>query len=125
MSVLTDLEQSTGIFNWTFNQDGTKKSADDAALKNASAAANSGTETATIVLRGYPLLKGKSTLEITGVGKGSGKWYCKTVIQEWNVTHGYITQAQLTKGKGGEGGDGDGNGNDGGNGPVAPKPKVN
>lgn len=123
MSIVTDLEMGTGIFNWTFNQDGTKKSADNAALNNASAAANTGTEVASIVLRGYPLLKGKSTLEITGVGKGSGKWYCKTVIQEWDVTHGYLTKAELTKGKGGDGGGG-GGGDDGGNGPVAPGPKV-
>lgn len=101
MSFVTDLYQGTGLFNWTFNQDGTKKSADNAALKNASGAANAGKETATLVLRGYPLLKAKTTIEITGVGKGSGVWYCKTVVQQWDVSHGYLTNVQLTKGEGG------------------------
>lgn len=46
------------------------------------------------------MLKAKTTLEITGVGKGSGVWYCKRVVQTWTVEHGYITQAFLTRGEG-------------------------
>jgi len=86
----------------------------DNALSNASASANSNKETATITLRGYPLLKAKTTLEITGVGKGSGIWYCKTVIQQWSVEHGYMTSAQLTRGDGGGGGEGGDGGSTGG-----------
>lgn len=99
------LAAQTGLANEThFNagkKDGTN--ATENALKNASGAANGGKETATLVLRGYPLLKAKTTLEITGVGSGSGVWYCKTVVQQWNVEHGYITNAQLMRGGGGEG----------------------
>lgn len=108
---------SHGEANKTFNNDGTKKSADAAALKNALAATAAGNEKAVLVLRGYPLLKAKTTLEITGVGKGSGVWYCKRVVQHWHVNHGYITNAMLTKGKGGGGGSGSGSGT-GGNTPV-------
>ena len=98
----TVLTQTTGVFNLTFHKDDDPiKSADANALKNASSAANAGTETASLVLRGYPLLKAKTTIEITGVGKGSGIWYCKTVVQQWHVDHGYITNVQLIKGKGG------------------------
>jgi phage protein D len=75
-------------------------------LKNAAASAQAGKETASMMLRGYPLLKAKATVEVTGVGKGSGVWYCKTVIQEWNVEHGYITNVSMTKGSGGGGGGG-------------------
>lgn len=95
---------STGLAEQTRHQDGTKKSADAAAQKNALAAAAAGKEQASIVLRGYPMLKAKTTLEITGVGKGSGVWYCKRVVQQWTVDHGYITNAVLTKGEGGGGG---------------------
>jgi hypothetical protein len=59
-----------------------------------------------MTLRGYPRLKAKATVEVTGVGAGSGKWYCKTVVQEWSVEHGYISNAQLLRG--GEGGGGSG-----------------
>lgn len=98
----TVLTQTTGILNLTFYDD-TKDGppADDSAMRNASGAANTGKETATLTLRGYPLLKAKTTLEITGVGKGSGIWYCKTVVQQWHVEHGYLTNVQLTKGSGG------------------------
>jgi phage protein D len=100
------LSVQTGLANQThFNAgktDGTN--ATENALKNASGAANGGKETASLVLRGYPLLKAKTTLEITGVGKGSGIWYCKTVIHQWDVNHGYLTNAQLMKGEGGDGG---------------------
>jgi phage protein D len=94
---------STGLAEQTRHQDGTKKSADAAALKNALAAAAAGEEQASIILRGYPMLKAKTTLEITGVGKGSGIWYCKRVVQHWTVDNGYVTQAALTRGKGGGG----------------------
>lgn len=103
---------STGLAEQTRHQDGTKKSADAAAQKNALAAAAAGKEQASIVLRGYPMLKAKTTLEITGVGKGSGVWYCKRVVQQWTVDHGYITNAVLTRGEGGGGG---GSNNQGGN----------
>lgn len=70
-------------------------------VANALKAAAAGKETATMTLRGYPRLKAKTTVEVTGVGAGSGKWYCKTVVQEWSVTHGYISSAQLIRGGGG------------------------
>jgi hypothetical protein len=98
------LKVTVGQNNKTFNNDGTPASADANRNANAQADAKSKEETASITLRGYPLLKGKSCIEVTGVGKGSGKWYCKTVIQTWSVEHGYYTKAQLTKGKGGTGG---------------------
>ena len=109
---------SVGLANATFNRDHKPNSADDNRLKNATAEAKSKEETAVIILRGYPLLKGKSCIEVTGVGKGSGKWYCKTVVQSWHVDHGYMTRAQLTKGKGG------GGGSDAGNTPVEPPPNI-
>jgi len=95
-------------WNATFNNDHNKKSAAGNKLKNASAAASSGKETAHLTLRGYPLLKAKKTIEITGVGKGSGKWYCKSVVQQWHVDHGYLTNAVLTKGANGGKGSGSG-----------------
>lgn len=100
---------TNGLVNATFNADHKPNSADANRNANAQADAKSKEETATIVLRGYPLLKGKSCIEVTGVGKGSGKWYCKTVVQTWSVDHGYYTQAQLTKGKGGSSGGSEGN----------------
>jgi phage protein D len=103
------LNCATGLAEQTRHQDGTKKSADAAAQKNALAAAAAGKEQASIVLRGYPMLKAKTTLEITGVGKGSGVWYCKRVVQQWSVDHGYITNAVLTRGEGGGGGGSGGN----------------
>jgi len=100
---------STGIAEQTRHQDGTKKSADAAAQKNALAAAAAGEEQASLVLRGYPMLKAKTTLEITGVGRGSGVWYCKRVVQQWTVDYGYITNAILTRGESnGEGGNSQG-----------------
>lgn len=95
------LMNSRGLANATYNRDHKPNSADANRNANAQADAKSKEETAVIVLRGYPLLKGKSCIEVTGVGKGSGKWYCKTVIQTWSVDNGYYTKAQLTKGKGG------------------------
>jgi phage protein D len=89
---------------------GTPDSAVANKLKNAAASAQAGKETATMMLRGYPLLKAKATVEITGVGKGSGVWYCKTVVQEWSVDHGYTTNVSMTKGKGGGGSSGDAHG---------------
>jgi hypothetical protein len=97
-------------WNATFNNDDNKKSASGNKLKNASAAASSGTETAHMTLRGYPLLKAKATIEITGVGKGSGKWYCKTVVQQWHVEHGYLTNVSMTKGANGGSSGGSGGG---------------
>ena len=100
----SDIILSTGPWNaWQHNDDNAK-SADKNKLKNAGASAGAGTETAQMTLRGYPLLKAKATVEVTGVGKGSGKWYCKTVIQEWHVNHGYLTNAVLTKGAKGDAG---------------------
>jgi hypothetical protein len=106
----TTIEQSIGNMNETFKNDGNAKSGDKNKLKNASGAANAGKETAHMTLRGYPLLKAKATVEVTGVGKGSGGWYCKTVVQEWSVTHGYLTNVQMTKGSGGGGGSKDSSG---------------
>lgn len=105
-----------GVYSRTFTNDkkDSTDSADNNALNNASGAANSNKETASLSLRGYPLLKAKTTLEITGVGKGSGVWYCKTVVQQWSVDHGYITNAQLLRGGDGGGG-GEGGGGEGGN----------
>lgn len=90
-----------GLANKTFNNDGGPKSADANRIKNGQADEASKKETAQILLRGYPKLRGKTCIEVTGVGKGSGKWYCKTVIHTWSTESGYITQASLTKGKGG------------------------
>jgi hypothetical protein len=115
--------QATGDFDRTFHND--KKdsplSAENNALKNASGAAAATKETATLVLRGYPLLKAKTTLEITGVGAGAGIWYCKTVIQQWHVEHGYLTNAQLIKGEGG----GDGGQSDPSDTITPSSPRVN
>lgn len=97
-----------GLANSTFNNDGGPKSADSNRIKNGQADEASKEETATLLLRGYPSLKGKTCIEITGVGKGSGKWYCKTVIHTWSVDNGYITQASLIRGKKGGGGTGGG-----------------
>jgi phage protein D len=83
---------------------------------NALKAAAAGKETATMTLRGYPRLKAKATVEVTGVGAGSGKWYCKTVVQEWSVERGYISNAQMLRGGGGGGGSG--GGQPGGNTPI-------
>jgi hypothetical protein len=93
---------------------GKPESAESNKLKNAEASANSGTETATMMLRGYPSLKAKGTVEVTGVGKGSGIWYCKTVVQEWQVDKGYITNVTMTKGGGGGSGGNSGGGAHGG-----------
>lgn len=92
-----------GLANKTYNNDGGPKSADANRIKNGQADEASKKETAQILLRGYPKLRGKTCIEVTGVGKGSGKWYCKTVIHTWSTEAGYITQASLTKGKGGGG----------------------
>lgn len=112
---------SSGVANATFLNTGKTDGSNPAlnALQNASASANSGKETASIVLRGYPLLKAKTTLEITGVGKGSGVWYCKTVVQQWNIAHGYLTVAQLIRGNSDESGSGSAGG-----GPVADLPTT-
>jgi hypothetical protein len=117
------LTSITGTGNITFhNDDDTKKSADGHALENASGAANNGKETASLIIRGYPLLKAKTTLEITGVGKGSGVWYCKTVVQQWHVDHGYLTNVKLMK----DGGNASDSGEGGGGTPIGPAPgKVN
>ena len=110
-TLASNYTRSVGKVDNTRHNDDKKSSADRNKLKNASASANAGKETATMTLRGYPLLKAKATVEITGVGKGSGVWYCKTVVQEWHVDHGYITNAKMTKGGGGGGGkDGGGSG---------------
>ena len=100
---------SSGVKDQTHHNDGTKKAADAAALKNAAAAAGGSKEKATLVLRGYPGLKAKTTLEITGVGAGSGVWYCKRVVQHWHVNHGYITNVAMTRGGGGSSGKGGSN----------------
>ena len=106
---LTGFTLSPGTNNNTFhNNDDAKKSADSHVSSNASAAAAAKKEKATMAIRGYPLLKGKTTVEVTGVGAGSGVWYCKTVVQQWHVQHGYVTDLQLTRGEGG-GGDKGGN----------------
>lgn len=89
-----------GLANATYNNDGGPESADSNRIKNGQADEASKEETATILLRGYPSLRGKTCIEIVGVGKGSGKWYCKTVIHTWSVENGYITQASLIRGKG-------------------------
>ena len=116
-----NLTSSSGSGNVTFNNDGNKeKSADENALKNASGAANNSKETADLVLRGYPLLKAKTTLEITGVGKGSGVWYCKTVVQQWHVDHGYLTNVKLMKQGGDDSSGSDGGGDSGVTPPSAP-----
>lgn len=98
------LQQCGSSANQTFRNDGTDNAGTINSLRNASAAAGAGKETASIALIGYPSLKGKGTIEITGVGKGSGKWYCKTVVHTWDTEHGYITTAELTRGDGGDGG---------------------
>jgi phage protein D len=81
------------------NEDDPKKSANQHQANNACAEAGSGKEQAQILLKGVPILKAKACIEVTGVGRGSGKWYCKKVIQEWSIEKGYLTQALLTRGK--------------------------
>ena len=77
-----------------------------------------------MAVRGYPLLKAKATIEVTGVGAGSGVWYCKTVVQQWHVQHGYVTDLKLTKGKGVSGGGKSGNNQaTGGSAPAGGLPK--
>ena len=92
-----------GQANVSAHEDDKANSAKANKAANALKAAAAGKETATMTLRGYPRLKAKATVEVTGVGAGSGMWYCKTVVQEWSVMHGYISNAQLTRG-GGDGG---------------------
>jgi hypothetical protein len=99
-----DINVALGTKSDAHNDHTPEKAADAQALGNAGKAAGNCKETAVLVLRGYPLLKAKTTVEVTGVGKGSGVWYCKTVVQQWHVEHGYLTNAQLMKGKGGGGG---------------------
>lgn len=106
------IEVALGTKSNPHNDHKPEESADAQALGNAGKAAGNCKETAVLVLRGYPLLKAKTTVEITGVGKGTGVWYCKTVVQQWHVEHGYITNAQLMKGKGGGEGDGGGGAGD-------------
>lgn len=84
------------------NEDDPKKSATQHHMNNACAETGSTKEQAKILLIGVPLLKAKTCIEVTGVGKGSGKWYCKKVIQEWSMEQGYHTQALLTRGEGGD-----------------------
>lgn len=91
------------------HKDNTKNAADKNKLANATANTQSNKETAIMHLRGYPQLKAKITISVSGVGAGSGKWYVKESIQEWHVEKGYYTQAMLTRGKGGDGKTGSGN----------------
>ena len=93
---------STGLADSTHrNEDNEEKSPTKHAVANANNEAGSNKETAQIILKGVPILKAKTCIEVTGVGKGSGKWYCKKVIQMWDMHKGYLTQAVLTRGKGG------------------------
>jgi hypothetical protein len=93
-----------GVGNAGSHGDDKPNSAKANKAANALKSAAAGKETATMTLRGYPRLKAKATVEVTGVGAGSGKWYCKTVVQQWTVEHGYVSNAQLTRGGEGEGG---------------------
>lgn len=85
----------------THNESNKDKSPTQHFVENANREAGSNKETAQIILKGVPILKAKTCIEVTGVGKGSGKWYCKKVIQMWDIHKGYLTQAVLTRGKGG------------------------
>lgn len=84
----------------THNDENKKKSASQHLLNNALAEAAANKEQAVILLKGVPLLKAKMCIEVTGVGKGSGNWYCKKVVQEWDIERGYYTRAQLIRGEG-------------------------
>jgi phage protein D len=97
-----NMVQVVGTSNIATHNDNKPDSATANKMSNAVKSTAAGEETATMTLRGYPRLKAKATVEVTGVGKGSGKWYCKTVVQQWNVDHGYLTNALLIKGGGGD-----------------------
>jgi phage protein D len=99
---------SLGNADATFHNDDNKKSADGNACDNCQRESSSYKETAQMTLRGYPLLKAKGCVTVSGVGKGSGKWYCHTVDHGWTVQDGYVTRVYMTKGKE-EGGGGGGN----------------
>lgn len=60
--------------------------------------------TATLKLRGFPTLRAKSNVTITGVGSdNSGTYYVKKVKHEWKGK-GFISTAELTRGGTGKGG---------------------
>jgi hypothetical protein len=63
--------------------------------------------TADLELKGYPRLKGKTIIEVTGVGsKASGSYYGKQVSHSWNDSNGLRTKAKLIRGGSGKGGAG-------------------
>jgi hypothetical protein len=65
--------------------------------------------TATLELKGYPKLKGKTCVDVHGFGsKWSGTWYAKRVEHKYDKGGAYKTTAHLCRGgtgKGGAGGD--------------------
>lgn len=114
---------AVGLKNQTHHNDAKKDSADKNKLANATANAAASNETATIFLRGFPRLKAKIVIEVTGVGKGSGKWYVSESQQSWHVDKGYTSAAKLTKG--GMGGESAGQGNNtGGADTPATRPNI-
>jgi phage protein D len=96
---------SAGWFDQTFhNSDSKEKGAEAHKAANAVGEGSQYTETAEAMIRGYPGLKAKTCVTFSGVGAGSGKWYCKKVEQSWSIQEGYVTKLYMTKGKGGGGG---------------------
>jgi hypothetical protein len=60
--------------------------------------------TATLKLRGFPTLRAKSNVTITGIGSdNSGTYYVKKVKHEWKGK-GFVSTAELTRGGCGKGG---------------------
>lgn len=98
----SDAPCSTGSCD-SRHKDNTKNAADKNKLANATANTKSHKETAVMHLRGYPQLKAKITINVAGVGAGSGKWYVKEAIQEWFIDKGYYSQGMLIRGRGSNG----------------------
>jgi len=58
----------------------------------------------TLVVIGFPTLKAKGTVNIQGVGDtASGTWYVKSTHHSWSKGKGYITKAELVRGRSGKG----------------------
>lgn len=61
--------------------------------------------TARLVLRGFPSLRAKATVGVTGAGsKASGTYYVKKAVHNMQGQNGYLTTADLARGGSGEGG---------------------
>ena len=82
---------------WSGDGEGGKR--DKNRGKNHGGQQNQDPITAKLELKGYPLLKAKTTVEIQGVGPAaSGTYYVKKVTHTWKQGENYKTVAELSRG---------------------------